>query len=110
MHWKVYGPLVQIDILHVPGCPNLPVGRRRLDDALRVLGVTAPVREVEVASPADAEAVGMSGSPTFVVDGTDLFGAGEPSIACRLYRGDDGIDGAPSVDALVEKLAALSHG
>ena len=101
---------MQIEILHVPGCPNLSVGRRRLDDALRTLGVAAPVREVEVNSPAEAEAAGMSGSPTFMVDGTDLFGGAEPSVACRLYREDDGVDGAPSVDALVEKLAVLSDG
>lgn len=72
--------------------------------------MAAPVREVEVVSSAEAEAVGMSGSPTFMVDGTDLFGAGTPSVACRLYGDDQGFDGAPSVDALVERLAEVGRG
>jgi hypothetical protein len=51
----------------------------------------------------------MAGSPTILVEGRDLFGADplEPSISCRLYRSARGVEGAPTVDALVD---ALTHG
>lgn len=92
---------MRIEILHVPGCPNLATAHARLDDALEVLGVSAVVAEVEVDSPTEATRLGMSGSPTIVADGRDLFDGTEASLACRLYRNAGTVDGAPSVAALV---------
>ena len=95
---------MRIDVLHVPGCPNLPTARVRLDEALQRSGLEAVVREVEVATPDDAARLGMHGSPTIVVDGRDLFEGSEASLACRLYRSDDRVEGAPTVEALLEAL------
>jgi len=95
---------VNIEILHVADCPNLAAARRRVRQALETLGSTAAVREVEVSSAADAVRLGMNGSPTVLVDGRDPFAGPEPSVACRLYRDGTKVEGAPSVDALVEAL------
>lgn len=95
---------MQIDVLHVPHCPNLQLARARLDEALQRSGLEAVVREVEVATPDDAVRVGMHGSPTVLVDGLDLFEGSEASLGCRLYRNDDRAEGAPAVEALVEAL------
>jgi hypothetical protein len=51
----------------------------------------------------------MTGSPTILLDGVDLFGAAGavPSLSCRIYRGPDGTaDGVPSVQDLTAALSA----
>lgn len=105
MYRKAYGSGVRIEILHVPGCPNLATLRRRVQAALADAGRAAAVLEIEVATEQDAARLGMRGSPTVLLEGHDPFGTAEPSLSCRLYRTDQGIDGAPSVEQLAEVLS-----
>jgi hypothetical protein len=66
---------VRIELLHVPGCANLGVGREVLQASLLQLGLDAPVVEREGAFP----------SPTILVDGQDVMGRPEADGAsCRL--------------------------
>jgi hypothetical protein len=54
--------------------------------------------------------VGMTGSPTLLVNGVDPFAEPHllPGNACRVYLGDDGQkSGAPSVLALRQVLLDL---
>ena len=102
MHWNVYGSAVRIDILVLPDGPHRATTSARVRAALQRAGIDASVHEIEVATPQDADRLGMLGSPTILVDGHDPFGAGEPSLSCRLYRTAQGVDGAPTVDQLVE--------
>lgn len=99
---------MKLEILHVAACPNVAV----LQDRLAV--ATSGLRDVDmflrlVEDPEVAAQLGMRGSPTLLVDGTDPFAdpAEPPSVSCRLYRGPDGsVGGAPSVEALRALLAA----
>jgi hypothetical protein len=45
-------------------------------------------------------------SPTILVDGVDPFADADliPSMACRLYRADEDVQGTPGVEALVRVL------
>ncbi|MFD5413393.1 hypothetical protein [Streptomyces nojiriensis] len=98
---------MRITILTVPGCPNVPVVRARLAAALD--GRAAGIELVEVSEEGDAAWWGMAGSPTVLIDGIDPFAipGAPPSVSCRLYRDAEGrADGAPSVQALREALAA----
>lgn len=99
---------MNIVLLHVPDCPNRLDARQNLDAALAAAGISEViVREREVHTPADAAVVGMNGSPTILVDGADLFGTDTPAtLACRLYRDETGIRGAPTVDAILGRLAS----
>lgn len=98
---------MHIEILYVPGCPQLGTARARLRDALEGAGATASVEEIEVSSAEDAARVGMRGSPTILIDGRDAVGAGaDPSVSCRLYRTADGTDGAPTVAQLTAALSS----
>lgn len=99
---------MDIDLLFVPRCPNRAIARQRLDRALARAGLAAVVREREVRSGEEASRLGMRGSPTLLIDGRDPFpGAAEPAtLSCRLYRGDAGLSGAPSVEQLVVALRA----
>lgn len=96
---------MRIELLHVAHCPNLVVARERIDIASDRAGVTATVYEIEITTPEDAERAGMSGSPTILVDGVDPFGGAGPSLACRLYRSGETVEGAPPVDALTEAFS-----
>lgn len=92
---------MRITVLTVPECPNAPLAVERVTAALA--GRAAAVELVEVLDQAQATELGMTGSPTVLLDGVDPFApAGAvPSISCRLYREADGaVSGAPSVAAL----------
>ncbi len=98
-----------ITILHTPGCPNLLLVRARLADALARLPGTAPrVVVEEVSDPEQAGRRGFPRSPALLVDGVDPFvgPTSPPAFACRTYRTESGVDGAPSVDQIVAALAA----
>src|ERR1700724_4581522 len=98
---------MRITVLAVPDCPNAPAAAGRITAALA--GRPASVELVEVTREAEAARLGMTGSPTILLDGVDPFAAAGtvPSVSCRIYRGPDGAaDGAPSVQDLTAALSA----
>ena len=76
-------------ILQVPGCPGADLLAARLDGLLA--GRAGVTRRV-VASQAEAERFGMTGSPTLLADGVDPFARPGllPAVSCRLYRDEHG--------------------
>ena len=81
-----------------PGRPAVRAGRRLADVTIRRMVVT---------TQDDAERLGMTGSPTLLADGADLFARpGQmPAISCRLYRDEHGRPGpAPSLGQLPTAL------
>lgn len=96
---------MRITVLTVPDCPNGPVAQERIAAALA--GRAAEVECVEVREEADAARLGMTGSPTVLLDGVDPFAVAgaTPSISCRVYRDGGRVEGAPSVAALRTALA-----
>ncbi|MDA8268039.1 MAG: thioredoxin family protein [Actinomycetota bacterium] len=98
-----------ITILHTPGCPNVSLVRQRLADAVTRLGEPAPhVIVEEITDPDEASRRGFCGSPTLLIDGLDPFTRPEspPAFACRTYRTEAGIEGAPSIDQIAAALVA----
>jgi len=92
---------MELTLLTIPGCPHREVFEQRLAQALA--GRAATIVRHEVHDAAQAQRLGLRGSPTLLIDGTDPFAVpGEPAgVWCRLYRLPDGsVDGAPSVDQL----------
>lgn len=97
---------MKLQILHVPDCPNTSLLITRLEQAGRA---NAGIQMTVVRDEAEAVAVGMTGSPTLLVDGADPFAvSGEPpSMSCRLYVDEDGaVSGAPSLSQLRAALDA----
>ena len=78
-----------LEILQVPGCPGADLLAARLDGLLA--GRRRVIRRV-VASQAEAERLGMTGSPTLLADGADPFARPGllPAVSCRLYRDEHG--------------------
>ncbi|MEU9207717.1 organomercurial lyase [Streptomyces sp. NPDC048415] len=102
---------MRITLLTVPDCPNAPLVRERIGQALD--GRTPEVELVEVTDEAQAARLGMTGSPTVLVDGTDPFAVpgAAASVSCRLYRSPDGrVEGAPSLADLQRALYVAKAG
>jgi alkylmercury lyase len=104
---------MNIEVLTVPDCPHRAEAVARLRIAVAVARTKgAVVSERVIANRAQAAAAGMNGSPTILIDGVDRFaaGPGEPSVSCRLYPSEAGIEGAPTVHALVDALTDPERG
>lgn len=88
------------------GCPNWITADQRLKDALQLTGVAATVTYETVQTPGDAELTNFRGSPTILIDGEDPFAdqAGPVGLACRMYRTEQGPQGAPSLGQLVSAI------
>lgn len=94
---------VDIEILHVAECPNRDVAAALLERVLSRLGLDPHgfgTRCVTEAEP------GFHGSPSFLVDGIDVFAHPDESgeLACRIYETSDGRSGTPAFDALYEAV------
>ncbi|HKN97675.1 MAG TPA: hypothetical protein VJX10_11200, partial [Pseudonocardiaceae bacterium] len=73
---------MRITVLMVPECPNTLLVLERLIAALTVR--PTEVQLVEIRDEEQAAARGMTGSPTILLDGVDLFPTGAaPSLSCR---------------------------
>jgi hypothetical protein len=95
---------MELTVLSVPGCPNAPLLEQRLAGLLAGRPGVRICRQVAV-SGEEAARLGMCGSPTLLIDGSDPFPAVGPALACRLYPSGSGrLEGAPAVSALREVL------
>ncbi|MCT9624815.1 thioredoxin family protein [Pseudarthrobacter equi] len=98
---------MRLELLHIDECPNSDQARERLEEALAALGrneVTVHMRLLK--TPSDIKDTAFAGSPTFALDGADIFPAGAPAsdLACRVYQTPQGLAGLPTVDQLTEAL------
>ncbi|GAA1739884.1 hypothetical protein GCM10009809_39250 [Isoptericola hypogeus] len=97
---------MKVELLVVDECPNEARARAALDRALDRAGIHAVVSTTVVADDAQALARGFVGSPSFHVDGRDVFPVptARPGVACRVYSTADGLRGVPDDEALVAAL------
>ena len=92
--------MAEVTLLYFDGCPSWETTDARLSCLAADLGFT--VRRVKVESNEDAERWQFRGSPTVLVDGRDVFAAGDEPVgmACRVYRTPEGLAGSPTTDQL----------
>jgi hypothetical protein len=99
---------MKLEVLHVPGCPNLPLLLDRLREVTDLRVVTH-----EIDTNDEATARGMAGSPTLLVNGLDPFAGSDQrdlGLSCRIYRDTDGqLTGAPTVQQLRGALRAAGR-
>lgn len=98
---------VEFEVLGIPGCPNTGSALELYSRALALEGIDGAVRHRDVGTDAEAAALGFLGSPTFRVNGSDLFpSTGAPAVSCRIYPGSRGSSGVPSLEQLREAIRA----
>ena len=99
---------MQARIWYFAGCPNWRLAGQRLRQALDEVGrADVSIMFVPVETDAEAVAFGFAGSPTFTVDGTDLFDTATAigTLTCRIYSTPAGFAGVPEVSDLVAALS-----
>ncbi|MGH3166378.1 MAG: thioredoxin family protein [Trebonia sp.] len=102
---------MRLQILHVPDCPGARLLRARLADMVAA-GPGIQVMWQVVATENTAARLGMTGSPTILADGRDLFaGPGlVPSLSCRLYPDENGRPGPAPTAGQLRRALRLAGG
>lgn len=98
-----------VEILYIDGCPNWKKGVANLKQALADEQIKAEIRLVEIEDDLRADNRSFLGSPSFQINGQDLWPVWRESyhLGCRVYSTPAGLVGCPSVDMLRDKLRAL---
>ena len=99
---------MKVELQVVEACPNEAPAREALRRALDRAGIDVPIATVVITDDDQAQRYGFHGSPSFHVDGQDLFpvpGA-RPGVACRVYPTSAGLRGVPDDEALAAAVAA----
>jgi mercuric ion transport protein len=109
---------MRVEVLYFEGCPNHAPTVEKVRSALRTFGLPQEVREVEIRSQAEAEALGFLGSPTVRTNGLDIEGEARNltsyGMSCRTYLEGTVRSGVPSSglirSALNEQMAQRGGG
>ncbi|MER2207130.1 MAG: alkylmercury lyase, partial [Rhodococcus sp. (in: high G+C Gram-positive bacteria)] len=65
--------MMNLEILQVPDCPNVPILEQRIEHALSGMPIEWELRRLVIEDSQSAALTGMAGSPTLLVDGHDPF-------------------------------------
>ncbi|MHB8778153.1 MAG: DF family (seleno)protein [Anaerolineales bacterium] len=97
---------MKIELLYFDGCPSWENGLKNLETALQEEGLIASVEMVKVMDDEVATQLKFLGSPSFRIDGHDLWHEEREnySLSCRVYPTPEGIKGFPTVTMLREQL------
>jgi hypothetical protein len=97
---------LKIQLLYFDGCPSWQSSLMTLHAALKADGLDESVELVQVLDNDDAARKKFLGSPSFRVDGVDLWNEERDtySLSCRVYATPEGMKGSPSVSMLREAI------
>lgn len=102
---------MKIELLHIDDCPSWQSGLKNLEVARQEERIEQPVEPVKVMDNEDASRLKFLGSPSFRINGWDLWPEERESysLSCRLYHTPQGMKGFPTVTMLKEALQQLKH-
>lgn len=100
---------MNIELLYFEGCPAWEEALANLQTALAQEEVTAQIQLTCVRDNEQAEQLKFLGSPSFRVDGVDLWPEERLryNLSCRVYATPQGMKGAPTVDMFRQALQGL---
>lgn len=100
---------MRVELIFFKGCPNVEDARAQLARAFAKLDAPPQWQEWDRDDPASPDHARAYGSPTILVDGSDVAGAlpTEGADCCRLYATLAGrLTGVPSVERILKALRA----
>lgn len=102
--------MIKITLLYFDGCPSWKTGLENLRTALDAEQIQAEVALVRIDDGRQAEREHFLGSPSFKVNGVDLWPKAREDygLSCRVYPTPAGLRGAPSVEMLRERLREIA--
>ena len=97
---------MKVELLYFDGCPSWQSGLKNLQVALKTNGMDESVELVQVMDNDDAARRKFLGSPSFRINGIDLWDEERDtySLSCRVYATPEGMKGSPSVSMLQDAL------
>jgi hypothetical protein len=101
----------EVVLLYERACPNVATARANLSQAFLAVGLPASWREVDIDAPDTPQDWRRMGSPTILIDGSEVGGSAEAEGACcRVFENDGRLERAPSVDSIVLRLLSIQRG
>ena len=103
---------MKIELLYFDGCPSWETGLANLKSAMELEGFETQVELVRVDNDEGATRLKFLGSPSFRVDGVELWPEEreEYTLSCRVYPTPEGLKGWPTVSMLRQKLHLAREG
>jgi hypothetical protein len=100
---------MKIDLLYFDGCPSWKNALKNLRTALDEGGWDILINLVEVKSDQEASDTRFQGSPSFQVNGADLWPEyrDQYTMSCRVYPTAEGLKGWPTINMLRQKLLEI---
>ena len=97
---------MKIELRYFEGCLSWQAGLDNFRSTLRAEGLDVPVELVEVLNDDDATRKKFLGSPSFRVNGVELWDYKRDtySWSCRVYATPNGMKGSPTVSMLREAI------
>jgi mercuric ion transport protein len=99
---------MKVEVLYFEGCPNHAPTVKRVREELQCQGLPKVIREVEVRTQAEAEALSFIGSPSVRINGLDIEQEARDltnyGMSCRTYMEGTVRSGLPSHDLLRRAL------
>jgi hypothetical protein len=102
---------MRIEVLYADGDPAAMGTRQSLVEVVGEDAFETPVQMIAVSSAADAELLGMRGSPTVRIDGVDLEPEWDGPIGLGPRRyGDERVPSKAIIRRAVERARGWGHG
>lgn len=103
---------MKIELLYFEGCPSWQTGLDNLKSALQMDGLDIPVELIQVVNDEDAARMKFLGSPSFRVNGDDLWEEKRDmySLSCRIYTTPERMKGSPSILMLQDAIRQAIDG
>ena len=103
---------MRVELLYSEDDPASMSARQNLVEVLTEDAFETTIQMVAVASHADALLLGMRGTPTIRIDGSDIDPGwdGPMGLAPRTYRGADGSTGPMPDKALIRRAVERARG
>lgn len=97
---------MKVEILHIDDCPSWQDGVSNMEEALLAEKLLAHINLVLVKDDQQAKRLKFLGSPSFRINGEDLWPEERTQYAlgCRIYPTPTGMKGVPTVEMLREKI------
>ncbi|MBE0698510.1 MAG: thioredoxin family protein [Anaerolineaceae bacterium] len=98
-----------IELLYFDGCPSWQTALENLHQVIEAEKLPYQVRLIEIANPQQAQEEHFLGSPSFRINGLDLWPETRTryNMSCRVYQTDQGMLGSPTVEMLRERIRKM---
>jgi hypothetical protein len=99
----------EVVILYFDGCPSWQTALEKILQVIETDNLQLQIRLIEIKSPKQAQDERFLGSPSFRMNGLDLWPENRTryNMSCRVYQTDQGMRGSPTIEMLRERIRGM---